>query len=206
MQQGTSKRDEIIRAGAALIHARGYNATGLQEILDKASVPKGSFYFYFRSKEDFGIEIIDYFASIVGSIYTHHLGDEATPPLLRLEKLFRSFESYYRKQGCTGGCPIGNLSLEMSDASEKLRARLASVIEGIIGSIEACLLDGVRDGSLRPDLDTAGTAAFIFHGFEGALLHMKVTKSVEPLRSFRKQIFEHIGRVDREAAEHQGGS
>ncbi|MBN1533988.1 MAG: TetR family transcriptional regulator C-terminal domain-containing protein [Spirochaetes bacterium] len=205
MQQGTSKRDEIIRVGAALIHARGYNATGLQEILDRASVPKGSFYFYFRSKEEFGVEIIDHFASIVGGIFSRHLRNGSIAPLRRLEELFRFFEGYYKKQEFAGGCPIGNLSLEMADASERLRTKLAAVIREIIGTITACLQEGVGDGSLRPDLDAAGTAEFIFHAFEGALLHMKVAKSVEPLRAFRKHVFRYIGRREGEPQQ-QGGS
>ena len=45
----SSTREEIVRKGAALIHAQGYNATGIKQILDAAGVPKGSFYFYFKS-------------------------------------------------------------------------------------------------------------------------------------------------------------
>ena len=61
----TNTREEIIRKGAELIHAQGFKATGLQQVLQTAGIPKGSFYFYFKSKEDFGLEIIDYFNAII---------------------------------------------------------------------------------------------------------------------------------------------
>jgi len=206
LKQGESRRDDIIRAGAELIYARGYTATGLQDILDRASVPKGSFYFYFRSKEDFGIEIINHFASLVGGMFSGILLDGAVTPMVRLEKLFTFFESYYRKKGYTGGCPIGNLSLEMADVSEKFRKRLEAVIDEMVGHIERCLKDGVSDGSFTREIDTAGTARFIFHGFEGALLHMKVTKSIGPLRAYKNQIFDYLRRLGRDAGKKSGGS
>ena len=185
----TNTREEIIRKGAELIHAQGFNATGLQQILQAADIPKGSFYFYFKSKEDFGLEIIDYFNAIISGIFTHYLSDKKTPPLKRLEKLFDFYETAFQKSGCTLGCPIGNLSLELADTSERLRLHLVSVIETLIAQIELCLKEAKRDKSIPASMNTADTARFIFHGFEGAVLHMKVVKSIEPFRAFRSYLF-----------------
>ena len=51
----------ILAEGARIIHENGYNNTGIQEILIAAGVPKGSFYFYFKSKEDFGLQLVDFY-------------------------------------------------------------------------------------------------------------------------------------------------
>ena len=59
MRQNT--RQKILEVGAEIIHLKGYNHTGLQEILQAAGVPKGSFYNYFKNKEDFGLQVIDFF-------------------------------------------------------------------------------------------------------------------------------------------------
>ena len=61
MQPNT--RDRIIETGAEIIHRKGFNHTGIQEILTAAGVPKGSFYNYFKSKDEFGLEVIDYFSA-----------------------------------------------------------------------------------------------------------------------------------------------
>ncbi len=181
----TNTHEEIIRKGAELIHAQGFNATGLQQILEAVGIPKGSFYFYFKSKEDFGLEIIDYFNAIISGIFTRYLGDEKIPPLRRLENLFEYYEAAFQKNGAALGCPIGNLSLELADTNERLRVHLEGVIETLIAQIELCLKEAKRDKSLPAGLNTADTARFIFHGFEGAVLHMKVVKSVEPFQAFR---------------------
>ena len=196
----TNIREEIIRKGAELIHAQGFNATGLQQILQAAGIPKGSFYFYFKSKEDFGLEIINYFNAIISAIFTRYLSDKKTLPLKRLEKLFEYFEAAFQKSSYSLGCPIGNLSLELADTNERLRVHLVGVIEALIAQIELCLQEAKCDKSLPANLNTDDTARFIFHGFEGAVLHMKVVKSIEPIRAFRgflKGYFKNIKALEK---------
>ncbi len=180
-----STREEIIRKGAELIHAQGFNATGLQQILQVAGIPQGSFYFYFKSKEDFGLEVIDYFDAMISGILTHYLSDKKIPPIQRMEKLFEFFETSFQENGNALGCPIGNLSLELAGTNERLRVHLKDVIEVLIAQIESCLEEGKRDGAIPSALKTYDTARLIFYGFEGAILHMKVTKNTEPFRAFR---------------------
>jgi len=185
-------REEIIRKGAELIHAQGYHATGIQQILQASGIPKGSFYFYFRSKEDFGREIINHFTSIINDIFMRYLNDSKTPPMRRLEKLFEYYESAFQKNGCSLGCPIGNLSLELADGNDRLRKHLKTVIEKLISHIELCLEEAKSDRSISADLNSADAARFIFHGFEGAILHMKVVKGMEPFQTFRRYLHEYF--------------
>ncbi|KQC06996.1 MAG: hypothetical protein APR62_00795 [Smithella sp. SDB] len=191
----TRTREQIIRKGSELIHAQGFNATGLQQILQAAGIPKGSFYFYFKSKEDFGLEIINYFGVMISGILAHYLGNKKIPPIQRMERLFEFFEAAFKENGHTQGCPIGNLSLELAGTNERLRVRLKEVIESIITQIESCLEEARRDGSIPFGLKTYDTARLIFYGFEGAILHMKVVKNTEPFRAFRSYLtgyFENI--------------
>jgi TetR/AcrR family transcriptional regulator, transcriptional repressor for nem operon len=185
---GSDTREKIIHKGAQLIHAQGYKATGLQQILDVAGIPKGSFYFYFKSKDDFGCAVIDYFTRTIGEIFTGLLRDARITPLERLNKLLDYYESAFKKSGATLGCPIGNLSLELADANEELRKHLQVAIEGFITEIELCLEEAKKSRQLPVGLNTADTARFIFHGLEGAILHMKVAKSIEPVRTFRRYL------------------
>ena len=182
----SSTRKEIVRKGAALIHAQGFSDTGIQQVLDAAGVPKGSFYYYFKSKEDFGLAVIDHFTATIGEIFSRYLVDLKAPPLKRLEMLFAHYEKVFEKSNFALGCPIGNLSLELADTSERLRAHLDAVIKNLITRIEACLHEAHADQSISADLDTGDAARFIFHAFEGAILHMKVERNIEPYRTFRR--------------------
>lgn len=184
----SNTREKIIRKGAGLIHAQGYRATGIQQILDSTGIPKGSFYFYFKSKDDFGCAIIDYFNETISKIFADYLGDARISPLKRLENLLDYYEAAFEKSGATLGCPIGNLSLELADANETLRERLRVAVETRITQIESCLEEARKNRQLPPGLNTADTARFIFHGLEGAILHMKVAKSIEPIQTFRRYL------------------
>ncbi|MDD5167205.1 MAG: TetR/AcrR family transcriptional regulator [Syntrophales bacterium] len=185
-------REEIIRKGSELIHAKGYNATGIQQILQAAGVPKGSFYFYFKSKEDFGLAVIDYFTSTMGGVFVKYLADTTMAPLQRLDGIFAYCETFYEQMGSARGCPFGNLSLEMAGTSERLRLHLNSVIGKLVSGIEACLKEARDNGVLPADIDAADAAQAVFHGLEGAILHMKVAKSMEPFRAFRRYIFAYL--------------
>jgi TetR/AcrR family transcriptional repressor of nem operon len=184
----SNTREEIIRKGAELIHSQGYKATGIQQILDVVGVPKGSFYFYFKSKDDFGRAVIDHFTETIGAIFTGYLRDTRITPLARLNKLLNNYESAFKRSGATLGCPIGNLSLELADANEELRKCLQVAVEGCIAQIEFCLEEAKHSGQLPSEMNTADTARLIFHGLEGAILHMKVVKSIEPIRTFRRYL------------------
>jgi TetR/AcrR family transcriptional repressor of nem operon len=184
----SSPREEIVRKGAALIHAQGFKATGVQQVLDAAGIPKGSFYYYFKSKEDFGLAVIDHFTSNIGEVFSRCLNDEEIPPLKRLENLFIYFENVFEKTGCALGCPVGNLSLELADSSERLRTHLEAAVSKLIIRIETCLRKAQQDHSISAGLDTHDTAQIIFHAFEGAILHMKVTRNIAPYRAFRRHI------------------
>ena len=64
MKRQSDTRERLITTGLALMHARGYNAVGVQDICTEAQVHKGSFYHYFPSKRDLAIAIIDRFWEI----------------------------------------------------------------------------------------------------------------------------------------------
>ncbi len=53
------KTDFLLDKGIALLWSKGYNATSVNDIVKEADIPKGSFYFYFKSKEDFAVQAIE---------------------------------------------------------------------------------------------------------------------------------------------------
>lgn len=185
-------RKTILREGARLVHARGFNHTGLKDILSAARVPKGSFYFYFKSKDDFGLELVDYYWEFIEAMGLSHLKDSAIPPLERLERFMDAYQQMFENMGMRCGCPIGNLMQEMSDLSDTFREKVSDVYARMHSSIEEILMEAVDRGDLSPDMDAHSAAQFILNSWEGAIMHMKLVKSIEPLIIFRRMVFDHI--------------
>lgn len=182
----------IIREGARLIHAKGFNNTGLQEILNASGIPKGSFYFYFKNKEDFGLALADYYWEFIEAMGKLHLADSSTPPLERLARFMDAYQEMFESMGLRRGCPIGNLMQEMSDLSGPFREKVGDIYARMHGAIARILAEAKDRGDLGPDLDPQQTAQFIMNSWEGAIMHMKLTKSSEPLTIFKHMVFDHI--------------
>lgn len=182
-------KTRILKSGAAVILEKGFLDAGLAEILEKAKVPKGSFYFYFRSKEDFGLQVIDYFAERLSESADRFYREVGLTPLERIRGLYRKQAEAFQKNGFLGGCPIGNLALEMGDRHPEFRNKLEKVIRDLKEKLKEQLDLAREKGEIDPDTDTAEAADFIFNSWEGALLRMKVGRSLAPYEVFDRMVF-----------------
>ncbi len=185
-------KDRIIETGARIIHRQGFNNTGIKEILDEAGVPKGSFYFYFKNKEDFGLSVIDHFNAKFAVMTEDILKDGSSPPLKRLNKLLDFFMDFFRHTEYSCGCPIGNLSQEMGDLSAEFSKKLSDSIDAMAGMYAKLLTEAADSGEIGADIDIEETAYFIVSSWHGALIRMKVLKSDQPLKSHKRFILENI--------------
>jgi TetR/AcrR family transcriptional regulator, transcriptional repressor for nem operon len=186
------KRDtkaEIISVGTEMVSLHGYNATGIDAILKQAGVPKGSFYHYFGSKEEFGLAIIDHFAERYEQRLDTFLNDEEVSPLNRIRNYLESGLARISQNQCTKGCLVGNLGQELADQNERFRLRLDTVFSSWKERFAACLREAQQKGELRLELDPGVIACFILSSWEGAILRAKVMKSPQPLRDFIETIF-----------------
>ena len=185
-------KDRILEAGAEIIHQKGYNHTGIQEVLNAARVPKGSFYNYFKSKEDFGLQIIDRFQSQFDRLATEILEDVSMTPLQRIDRFLGASMEHFHNSNYTGGCPIGNLAQEMGDLSSAFRKKLGDAMDAMVRAYAKVLTKAQSSGEISEQLDVNAAAYFIVAGWHGAIIQMKLTQNLAPLETHRKFIFDHI--------------
>jgi TetR/AcrR family transcriptional regulator, transcriptional repressor for nem operon len=188
----TDTKQKILETGAELIHLKGFNHTGLQEILKTAGVPKGSFYNYFRNKEDFGLQVIDYFAGYYAFMSRPILEDPSLSPLEKISRLLEWFIEFFKSKDYAYGCPIGNLTQEMGDLSPAFRDKLRSALDILVDSYSGVLAQAQNEGEISRNLDVRETARFLVSSWHGALMHMKVMKGPEPLENHKRFIFHNV--------------
>ncbi len=188
----TDKRNELIRVGREIIVQRGFNSASLNDILTTASVPKGSFYYYFSSKEDFGLAIIDDFALQYQDKLKQLVEDGRSSPLTKLRNFFESKIAEMENSCCSDGCLIGNLAQELSAQNELFRDRLNQVFADWEEYFARCLRAAYEKGEIKEDSNLDDLAKFILSGWEGAILQAKVTKSVVPMQTFVKILFHQV--------------
>ena len=188
----TRKREDLIRVGREIIVRQGFNATGLSDILAAAEVPKGSFYYYFESKEDFGLAIIEDCACEYEERLSTTVGNESLPPLERLNSYFEASMSDMETNGFETGCLIGNLAQELAPQNELFRDRLDQILTTWETYFTDCLEVADELELLQPEADTKSLARFILSGWQGAMLRAKVIRSPEPLQTFIHILFERV--------------
>ena len=190
MKQNTKQK--IIEAGAQIIHHKGYNHTGIQEILAAAGVPKGSFYFYFKNKEDFGLQVISYFETVFASMIAPVMDDTTRSPIDKIEGILDFFIDMFQEMNFENGCPIGNLAQEMGDLNPAFSHKLTGAVERM-ALIYRNLLDEATDtGLIKAKLPTDEMAEFIVSSWHGALIKMKINRDSGPLALHKKMILAMI--------------
>jgi TetR/AcrR family transcriptional regulator, transcriptional repressor for nem operon len=185
-------KSRLIDAGMAVMFEKGYTNTGIQEVLSSVGVPKGSFYHYFDSKEDFAIKIIARVEENYAGLLDGYFLDSSLTPLNRLRKYFEEKTVAMQEQRCSRGCLIGTLSQEMADQSEVLRVELARVMQRWRNKYAACIEEGQTIGEINKQLSPQTVAEALLCGWEGAIMRSKTQKTVEPMEAFVKVMFDHV--------------
>jgi TetR/AcrR family transcriptional repressor of nem operon len=179
-------RERILAVGEGLILARGFSAVGLSEILGKAEVPKGSFYHYFRSKEGFGVALLeryfqDYDARLSGLV--------AAEPRLGLQVVLDYFKNWLESQSASGShhsCLAVKLAAEVCDLSEPMRQELSDGMNRIIAHLAGAIRAAQAGGLLR-QLDAEQLAESLYAMWVGASLLARANGSNAALeRAYRQ--------------------
>ena len=137
--KGLDNQQRIIEAASMLFYQQGFNQTSFSEIADEARIPRGNFYYYFKSKDDILAAVIDdrikRIRTMLGEWDTQY-----TSPRDRLHRfltmLLKSEEELVRY-----GCPIGSLAVELSKTQLAMQSKAKDMfdvfVEWLIPQFEA---------------------------------------------------------------------
>ncbi|MFG3019260.1 TetR/AcrR family transcriptional regulator [Streptomyces sp. NPDC048254] len=183
MGRTSDAKRKILDAARSLIEGRGYSALGVAEICKAAGVPKGSFYYFFESKEALALAVVDEHWVAQKREWTQTLTGEAEP-LQRLRRLFEETEAGQRtvQQGCgtVAGCLFGNLTLELSNQTEVVRGRLQEIFDAQVGMVESVIAEARERGEVAVT-DTGEAARAVVAQLEGQVMFAKLYNNTQRL-------------------------
>ena len=179
MSKETTKH--ILEKGTDLIFKQGYHNSGLKEILELAGIPKGSFYYHFKSKEDFGVQVIEYYSKNSLEFLKTFLENKALNPKERILDLLESMKSIYEKQGFTQGCLLGNCSLELAANNESFAKTIAKNFDTWQELFAQTIREGQQSGNIKNEKSADDYAEFLINSWEGALIRIKAVKHNKPM-------------------------
>jgi TetR/AcrR family transcriptional repressor of nem operon len=183
MGRTSDAREKILGAAQSLIELRGYSALGVAEICKTAGVPKGSFYYFFESKEALALAVIDEHWTEQEGTWRGILASEAEP-LQRLRQLFEAIEAGQRagQQSCgtVSGCLFGNLTLEMSNHTEAIRRRLQEIFDAQVDMVDSVIVEALARKEVTV-ADTREAARSVVAQSEGQVLFAKLYNNTQRL-------------------------
>jgi TetR/AcrR family transcriptional regulator, transcriptional repressor for nem operon len=187
-ERGDTKR-ALVWCGTELLTERGFQVTGIDEVLKRVGVPKGSFYHFFANKHEFGEAVIQNYVEYYARKMARIFDDETTSPLSRLRAFVEDAKRGMLKYGYRRGCLIGNLGQELASLDDAFRVQLEAVLLAWERRVEDCLRQAIEADELAPDSDAAAISRFFWIGWEGAVLRAKLTQNAEPLDQFASMFF-----------------
>jgi len=184
MKNKTERKNEIIRTSINLMYLKGYNGTSVKEITDAAGIPKGSFYNYFKDKEQYAIDAINYYEQYLTLKASEVLTNKELKPLDRIKEFFKLSIKNLREKNLKYGCFVGNLTQEMGDVSQLISNAASKVDETKARLIKENLLEAYQNKELKKEIDLEILANFILNSWQGALVRMKMNSNKRPLDDF----------------------
>lgn len=184
-------QQQLLQQGIAMLLRHGYHNLGIAAVLEATRIPKGSFYHHFKSKEDFGLQVIDLYMKEVHAGLDQCLGDESLLPLQRVRRFFESTEEKYRAEGYLG-CLLGGLGQELSGVSEAFRRKVEQCFSEIARRIAACLREAIQRGDLPKETNPKKMAELLVNCWEGAALRTRLRQDPAPLREMLDFYFRSV--------------
>ena len=185
-------KEMILAAGHSLIIEKSYNGCGLKEILDTAGVPKGSFYHYFKSKEDFGMALIERASDENSEFMRDIFRDRKFTPLTRIKNFFARIQQYHEEEGIDCQCLIPKLALEQSKLSETMRSALKCSQDSMNAQMAQVISEAQAEKELAGNIPPQKMAAFLFSASHGASIQMQVENSPQPYKDFVDIVFQNL--------------
>ncbi len=194
-------RERLIEAARCLFLKQGYASTGIAQILHEADAGSGSLYYFFPTKEDLLLAVLEWYKANLLSQVVQPVFERVSDPIERVFGILAGYRRALESTNCEYGCPIGNLALELANSHPQAAKLLAENFTGWRKVIEKCLTDGA--GRLPADLDREQLACHILVTMEGAVMLARTYKDIGPYDAAVTQLRDHFDRLIADATEWQ---
>ncbi|MEW7292404.1 TetR/AcrR family transcriptional regulator [Aquimarina sp. 2304DJ70-9] len=170
-------KEDILETGYQVLRKNGYHDVGINQILKEAGIPKGSFYNFFESKEDFARQVVEYYGCN-NSNWIKTLFDESTEtPINKLKSFYKLLVSYNEQDNYNGGCLVNSMSNEVGRNSDTLAAELDKQFKQWLVIIKDVVKEGQELEEITTKYSSMEIAEYLHSGFFGTFSRMKVTRS-----------------------------
>lgn len=186
-------RNDLIRSGLELLTQNGFLSTGVDAIVKNANVPKGSFYYYFKSKEEYAQTVLEAYDSFFKHKLKKHLQTTSGTPMGRMENFILDACSGIEKYNFTRGCLVGNMMQESPGLPPSFIKQLRDILESWQAIVATCLSEALSSGEICSEMNDMQLSAIFWSGWEGAVMRAKLYCSTQPVYDFWRYFKSSLG-------------
>lgn len=185
-------RYDLLQAAMQEIYQYGYKGASLNRILDRTSVTKGALYHHFSTKQALGYAVVDeLIAQYMDQFWITPLNNCHDPLTATWEAIQQTYRDH-SESFVQFGCPLNNLSQEMSATDEGFRTRINTLHERWEQALASALQRGKALGLVKPEVETVPTALFIVASVDGCIGIAKTKQCHETLATCNKALFTYL--------------
>jgi AcrR family transcriptional regulator len=192
-----STRDRLLKAALYLFCLRGYAATGIAQILERANAKAGSFYYFFKTKEELLLAVLEFYIQSLDPVVVRPVFDQFEDPIERVFGILDFYRKNLLSTGCTYGCPIGRLALEIPEEQFRVHKRLADNFDGWTAAIERCLEDARDRFPQGTNLKTL--SQFVLTVMEGGVMQSRAHREIGPFDASVEHLRRYFGLLGQQA-------
>jgi AcrR family transcriptional regulator len=185
-------RARILDAAARLFQTRGYHATGMRDVMEVATISSGALHHHFPTKEALALAVIsERVAPVVRETWMDPIRVSSSLSGAIMQ-IFAEIARGIEQRKSAPGCPLNNLTVELSFGSPQFRSSLRSIFEewqSTLAERIGVTRGGARLGRAKRD----AAAAFVIATYSGAMNLAKATQSASPLRAAASNLSAWLG-------------
>ena len=194
-------RERLVEAARNLFLKQGYASTGIAQILEAADAGSGSLYYFFPTKEDLLLAVLEWYKANLIPAVVQPVFDRISDPIERIFGILSGYRRLLMMSQCEYGCPIGNLALELANSHPQAAKLLAENFSAWRKVVEQCLAEA--SGRLPASVDREQLACHILVTLEGAVMLARTYKEIGPYDAAVTQLRDHFDRLFADATQWQ---
>ena len=198
MKEKADTRERILQTAILLFWERGYSETTLADLMARAEVNSGSFYYFFKSKEKLLLAVLERYKEMLHAVLLAPIWEKISDPIERIFGLLARYREAVVMTGCTYGCPIGRLAMEVAPEMGAVHALIAANFEGWSTAVRECL-EAARE-RLPKDINLVRLSRFVLTVMEGGVMQSRSYRNVEPFDQAVEQLRDYFDRLLAEGA------
>lgn len=187
------KEKKLVREGYKLMREYGYNGMSVELVVANLSIPKGLFYYYFKTKEVFAEAVMVYYVTIVLNRLDRTLYDYSLSPKQRIVKLYSDQIDFYVNNGIAiHGNFATNIYQELGNSSQNIKELVTTFNNRIKDAHIDCIQAARRTGEIDKYADAEKLTLLIINSWDGAVLRVKSIGNMSSLFAFREILRDFI--------------